>query len=139
MKWLLAEDEILIAYCKAGKSQSDAWHEHFTTRTYSSVVGRCDRLGLKFVGRRDGRKNLVSAAHIQKPKTIKPLPIIDDSHLPSINLAEARDEHCRWIIGDARAKRTCASFAVRGCSYCALHAQMVFATVKPAPSNGVVA
>lgn len=138
LTWMPDEDATLKTYAEQGRSASEVM-QALRGRSRSAILGRADRLRIKFHGYgASNRQKLPS--RIKKPKPekrisiFKPdpqIPEIDDSHLPSISLAVASPQHCRWVIGSPKFYRTCANTAARDCPYCVYHARIAFANIKP--------
>lgn len=149
-KWLDSDDKIIVRLATEGFSAREIAAKLSLMGIYVSrmgIIGRLTRLKFRNPNVRESKPMRRYAPRAEKSQTRernislnKAAPFImpnDDPSQASISALLARDIHCGWIIGDPKNLRRCSALAVSGCSWCALHAQHVFATVNPVISHQV--
>lgn len=149
-KWRDEDDKMIVRLATDGLSAREISRKLSLTGVCVSrmgIIGRLTRLKFRNPNTRESKPLRRYAPRAEKSQSgeknislKKALPFImpnDDPSQASISLAVAKDNHCRWVCGDARLQMICGSPVESGTSFCAEHARRVFATVKPVISNQV--
>jgi GcrA cell cycle regulator len=104
--------------------------------TRNAIIGQCKRRGIKLSGTKEVRRPKKPPEKSETDPRIvisKPLPdpTLNDNRFKAIagkpiSLADARDCHCRWVIGECHHMMICGANVSRGGPYCEDHARMAF-------------
>lgn len=123
--WTQKQDEVLISLY--GKVSSREVSEK-TGRSRNAVIGRAQRLGLKFPKKEPKPKpqpkprkiRVVKSKPIPKPQRKVEVTMTEKTQNP-IHLIDLKDNQCRQVIGDPRNGMFCGCVVRNGSSYCNNH------------------
>jgi len=127
--WSPDEDSLALQYLAKGKTFAEV--AKILGKTKGSVISRAHRKKWAYPGKKNPReqrsytlkrpreKTFVNKAHPEIPRT----PVENDL----VMLDNAKENQCRFIIGEAKYRKCCGQKTLVGRSWCAHHAATVYA------------
>ncbi len=124
--WLPEEDALALRYLNEGKSLAEVGK--ILGRSRIAVIGRSNRKKWDYLGKKSKtgllKKQIKAPVKKYKPRTVR-------SEGTTL-LDNARNDQCRFVIGEARARMCCDQKAIPGHSWCPIHAPIVYGITTPA-------